>query len=530
MESMKFQLIASSPRSLTIELTNDQPYFSSQAYDVYLGDQKVINNGSKNVISLFDLEPSTAYLVNVVPSGSSLSQELITHGISLTTNEEYVCLNIKDFGAKGDGVTMDSRAIQAAIASCPNKGTVYVPKGTYLCSPLFLKSHMTLYLERGAVLLGAADRNLYPILPGCTMTTDEKDEYYIGTWEGNPLSSHASLITAIGIEDTAIVGQGIIDGNAEQADWWINPKVKKDAWRPRTIFFNGCKDMVVQGITVQNSPSWTVHPYLSERLSFIDMTVKNHKDSPNTDGIDPESCSDVKIIGTYISVGDDCIAIKSGKLYMGQKLKRPSKNFVIRNCHMQSGHGAVVMGSEMSGGIQEIKVTKCFFDKTDRGLRIKTRRGRGKDGIIDQIAFDTIRMEDVLTPFVINMFYFCDPDGKTEYVYSRDVLPVDDWTPYLGDFIFKDIHCTGAEVAGAFFAGLPEQPIKKVIMDKVYVEFKEDAKPGAPAMLSFLDDVCKQGISAENVECLQIKDVTLKGYEGQAIINKGVKELIGGIK
>ncbi len=530
METFNFQIIAKSSRSVTLELFNDQAYYSDQAYHVYLDNKLYIKNEKKNVISLYNLEPGTSYDVKVLSASSQGVEENFESGESFTTDDEYVLLNVKTFGAKGDGVSLDSYAIQAAIASCPDKGTVYIPSGIYLCSPLFLKSHITLYLEKGAILLGTTDRSLYPILPGCTMTSDEKDEYYLGTWEGNPLSTHASLITAIGIEDTAIVGQGIIDGNAEKSDWWINPKVKREAWRPKTIFFKGCKDILVQGVIVRNSPSWTVHPYLSERLAFIDMTIKNDKDSPNTDGIDPESCEDVKIIGTFISVGDDCIAIKAGKLYMGQKLKRPSKNFLIRNCHMQSGHGAVVMGSEMSGGIQDIKVSRCFFDKTDRGIRVKTRRGRGKDAIIDQISFDTIEMRDVLTPFVINMFYFCDPDGMTEYVYTRQALAVDDWTPYLGEFIFKDIRCQGAEVAAAFFAGLPEQPIRKVTMDNVYIAFKEEAKAGPPAMLSFVGDACKRGFSVENVDCLKLSKVKLKGCKGETLIVKGVKELIGEIE
>src|SRR5699024_10394172 len=164
-------------------------------------------------------------------------------------------------------------------------------------------------------------------------------------------------------------------------------KTKKAAWRPRTVFLINCDNVLIQGLSIKNSPSWTVHPYFSKNLKFIDLKIENPKDSPNTDGLNPESCENVEIIGVDFSVGDDCIAIKSGKLYMGRKRKTPSKNIIIRNCYMHDGHGAVVIGSEMSGGVHEVKVEACIFEKTDRGLRIKTRRGRGEQGRIDQITF-----------------------------------------------------------------------------------------------------------------------------------------------
>ena len=138
--------------------------------------------------------------------------------------------------------------------------------------------------------------------------------------------------------------------------------------------------------------------------------------SPNTDGIDPESCKNVNIIGNHVHVGDDCIALKSSKLFLGMKLHVPCENVIIRNCCLSRGHGGLVIGSEMSGGIKNVTVTQCLMDHTDRGLRVKTRRGRGKYAVIDGLAFRNVVMDGVLTPFVINMFYFCDPDGRTDYV------------------------------------------------------------------------------------------------------------------
>jgi polygalacturonase len=509
---MKFNSIATTSRSITIEIENNSAFFCEDTYDVYINQKKYTENEVKNVISFFGLEPNTAY--EILLQGNKTNRQCLK---KITTQLEYVRFNVKEFGAKGDGKNLDSVFIQAAILACPHNGTVYIPRGVYSCGPLFLKSNMTLEIDEDAVLLGHSDRNLYPILPGCTMTSDEKDEYYLGTWEGNPLDSHASLITAIDLENVAIIGKGIIDGNAGNSDWWIEPKRKRAAWRPRTLFFKGCTNVLVQGLTIKNSPSWTIHPYLSSYLDFIDLHVENHKDSPNTDGLDPESCFNVQIIGVDFSVGDDCIAIKSGKLYMGRRLKRPSKEFVIRNCRMRHGHGAVVIGSEMSGGVTDILVRQCIFEKTDRGLRIKTRRGRGCDGIIDNIVFEYITMKEVLTPFVMNMFYFCDPDGKTEYVWSKEPIPIDEWTPQLKCFTFKQIHCIDAQWAAAYFQGLPEQPIKEVIMEDIYVKFKDTAGFGQPAMMSFAEPISKQSIIASHIQKMYLKNVVIEGYEGERL-------------
>jgi polygalacturonase len=522
---MEFRDITLTSRSVTIELENEDVFFCQHPYDIYLDGKKVIENKSENVFSLFGLEPDTSYQINVNFQKGIIGSILDIH-CEIRTKEESVRLNVKRFGAKGDGENLDSGAIQAAIMACPEHGTVFLPKGIYYCTPIFLKSNITLEFDEGATLLGCTDRTLYPILPGFTMTTNEKDEYYLGTWEGNPLDSHASLLTGLHVENVSIIGRGILDGNAQHSDWWVNPKIKKVAWRPRTLFLKGCSRILVQGLSVINSPSWTIHPYLSTHLKFIDLTVTNHKDSPNTDGLDPESCSDVAIIGVNFSVGDDCIAIKSGKLYMGQRLKRPSERFVIRNCRMRHGHGAVVLGSEMAGGIKDIVVSQCAFEQTDRGLRIKTRRGRGEDARIDGITFNRITMKEVLTPFVMNMFYFCDPDGKTEYVWSKETLPVDAGTPYLGKFLFKNIECIDSEVATAFFYGLPEQPIEEIILEDIKVTFKNEAIAGQPAMMSFAQDMSKAGIVAHNVKRLILRRINVIGYEGERLITSGINEII----
>ena len=260
-----------------------------------------------------------------------------------------------------------------------------------------------------------------------------------------------------------------------------------------------------------------MHPYFSEDLKFIDLKLVNPKNSPNTDGCDPESCNHVEIIGVYFSVGDDCIAIKAGKIFMGRKYKKPSENFIIRNCSMNFGHGAVVLGSEMSGGIKNIAVSQCYFNQTDRGLRIKTRRGRGKDAVIDGITFENIQMNEVLTPLVVNMFYYCDPDGHSEYVYSKEKLPVDDRTPYLGKFLFKDITCENVNVAAGTFFGLPEQPIESISLENVSFSYAEHPVSGLPAMMDGLEKMSGKGLIFNYVNEVNLNNVIFENFNEQEV-------------
>ncbi len=506
---MDFKFIFVGARSVSVELINKFVYKTPNNYKLYVNDN-LYYEGNKNITSIYDLLPSTSYNIKLEYDG-----EIINHDI--LTNSEYVTLDVKRFGAKGDGVTLDTNFIQACINACPKNGRVYFPKGQYYTGPIFLKSDITIEFNENARLIGDIDRNHYPILPGMTLLTDESDEYNLGSWEGNPLDCFASIITGINVSNVNLIGKGIIDGNAGNSDWWVDVRTKRIAWRPRGVFLNNCENITFQGLTVTNTPSWNLHPYFSNNIRFIDMNLISPKNSPNTDGCDPESCDGVDILGVYFSVGDDCIAIKSGKIYMGRKLKKPSQNFNIRNCAMNFGHGSVVLGSEMSGGIKNINVTQCLFNQTDRGLRIKTRRGRGKDAIIDGITFENIEMDDVLTPLVINMYYFCDPDGKTEYVWSKEALPVDDRTPYLGKFHFKDIVCKNVNVAAGAFYGLPEQKIDEIVIENVEFNYSENPKEGVPAMMTGLSPMKGKGLLFNYVNKAVVKNVSFNGLNDKEI-------------
>ena len=329
---------------------------------------------------------------------------------------------------------------------------------------------------------------------------------------------YRSLITAQYAEDITIVGPGTVDGNAPNTDFWVDFR-SFPAARPRTLFFNRCKNITVHGVYAGNSPSWQLHPHYCEQVGLYDVFVSAPKNSPNTDAMDPESCDGVEIIGCRFTVGDDCIAIKSGKIELGTKFNRPAIRHTIRNCLMAFGHGAITLGSEIGAGVRDLSVSQCLFRGTDRGLRIKSRRGRGKNCRIDGVSFDNIRMEGVLTPVAINLWYnCCDPDRESEYVWSREHLPVDDRTPYMGSFHFKNLLCTDAEVAACYIDGLPEAPIGEVTFENVDIRFSPEAKPGVPIMENFAKQRCRLGMYFDNVRCIRLENVRLSNVDGENLI------------
>ena len=350
-----------------------------------------------------------------------------------------------------------------------------------------------------------------------TRATNEVDEYNLSSWEGNPLTSFASLITAISVHDVDIIGRGTIGGNAENSDWWVDHRTKRTAWRPNTVYFAYCENMRMQGVTVCDSPSWTIHPYYSDRLGFYNLTIRNPSDSPNTDGLDPESCQHVEVLGTLISVGDDCMAIKSGKYYMSRVHLRETTDIIVRNCRLERGHGSVTVGSEIACGVTDVHVSQCEFDGTDRGLRIKTRRGRGKTSVLNNICFEKISMNDVMMPFTLNMFYFCDPDGHTDFVQDPAPREVDDLTPRIGSVTARDITCRGVHASLLCAVGLPEAPIGELVIERVDAEFAplESRREERPVMMDNFDPVSGRSVIARNVKSLVIRDVTIKGENVQ---------------
>lgn len=515
---MKINCIFQTARSATIELLDGSIFETEKMYEIYV-NEKWYGTTNRVISSIYGLKPDTDYEIRV-------QCEEVSECLTIKTAHEFVTLNVRDFGAKGDGIQDDTIYIQAAIMACPKDGRVLIPEGIYRISSLFLKSELNLELAKGAVLSAETERTKFPIFPGRIESYDETEEYHLGTWEGNPLPMFSAILTGVNVKHVVIYGEGVLDGNASDApdNWWYHPKEKRIAFRPRMIFLNHCEDVVIEGIQVQNSPSWNIHPYFSERLRFMNLKVVNPKDSPNTDGLDPESCKDVEITGVYFSLGDDCIAVKSGKIYMGAKYKTPCENIVVRQCCMRDGHGSITIGSEMAGGVKNLLVKDCRFLHTDRGLRIKTRRGRGKDAIVEGVRFEHIDMNHVMTPFVINSFYYCDPDGHTEYVQTKETLPVDERTPEIRSLEFRDITAENCHVAAAFLYGLPEKKIQQVVMEHVTISYAADSKTDVPAMLDGITPCSRMGIFASNIEHLKLHDVQINGQEGERLLLDGIDD------
>lgn len=515
---MNIKIITLLARCVTIEI--EQPgIFQTDEYEIFLNDNR-IKKSNRIIETIYNLEPDREYTLYIKTNKEKLEP------IVFTTPSERVTLNVKDFGAVGDGIHNDTLPIQAAILSCPAQGRVYIPEGIYKVSSIFLKSNINVEIGKNAELSAYTQREMFPVLPGKIKETNREEEYNLGTWEGDPFDAFAAIITGIEVENVNLYGEGVIDGCASFDNWWHNAKQLVIAYRPRMLFFNHCSNIQVIGLTLKNAPSWNVHPYFSKHLKFLCMNILSPQDSCNTDGIDPESCEDVDITGCYFSVGDDCIAVKSGKIYMGKKYKTPSSNIRIRQCYMRDGHGAVTVGSEIGAGVRDLVVSDCKFENTDRGLRIKLRRGRGKDCVLDAIWFHHIQMDEVKTPFVLNSFYFCDPDGKTEYVRSKDKLPVDDRTPCVKNLKFSDIVCENSHFASVYFYGLPEKKIESIYMENVSISFAKDAKTGVAAMMDDCEPSSKKGIYLHNINKVTLKNVEVAGYEGEPFIINEVDELI----
>lgn len=443
--------------------------------------QAVAGGATETVVfTVGGLSPSTSYRLSIAETV-----------LPFATGAESALVDIRDFGAdpaNDDNVV----AIQAAINSLPDYGTVILPEGVWKSGPLFLKSRMTLLLATGAVLQAVSDRGRYSILPA-----RHDDGRVLGTWEGVAEPCYASLLTALDCEDLAITGSGIIDGSGDRGDWWTWPKETRDgARRPRTIFLSHGRRIGLSGVTIRNSPAWTVHPVFCSDMIAAGLTIESDPESPNTDGLNPECCREVELVGIRFSVGDDCIAIKAGKRDPKGGLDQPTEHVTVRNCLMERGHGGVVIGSEMSGSVRHVTIARCAMRHTDRGLRIKTRRGRG--GEVRDILLEDCDMDGVLTPVAVNAFYFCDADGRSDYVQSRLPLEVTVATPRLAKITIRRLTALNVHVAAAAFLGLPEMPIDDVSIDAFCVTYADDAVAGVPVMACNVDPIRHGGIIAQN--------------------------------
>ncbi|WP_240839172.1 glycoside hydrolase family 28 protein [Acidaminobacter sp. JC074] len=384
------------------------------------------------------------------------------------------------------------------IQDALNKGgTVYIEKGHYRTGPLEMKSYTTLHLEAGAVLDFRSDKSTH--------------ERVFSQWEGLEQEVYAPLIYGKDLVDVAIVGRGHLIGNG---GYWWPLKDYLDFPRPRFICFEDSENILIEGITIKDSPAWTINPIRCKNVVVDKVTIFNPKDSPNTDGINPDSCKNVRISNCHVDVGDDCITIKSG--VEASKHRVPCVNIAVTNCTLVHGHGGVVIGSEMSGGVKNVVISNCIFDGTDRGIRIKTRRGRG--GIVEDIRVTNIIMNDVLCPIVMNMYYHCGEDGKKPIVSEKKACELSDGTPVIRNIHLSHISAKEVSVAAGFIDGLAESPIKNVTIKDYYVVMKDHAEKGQAAMLCGQDQMCKQGMVIRRTDNIRIEDYKIIGHEGDSII------------
>lgn len=314
--------------------------------------------------------------------------------------------SIKNFGAVEGGEKLCTSAFNAAVEACAQAGggTVCVPAGSYLTGPIHMGSNMTLYLEAGARVLFVRNKEEYPLVHT--------------RWEGAECQVYSPLIYGKNLQNVTVTGRGVLEGQGSY--WWDLQRADKLEYpRPRFISFECCTNVVIEGITLLNSPAWTVNPIQCENVTIDKISIKNPPDSPNTDGINPDSCKNVHISNCHVDVGDDCITLKSGTEDCAVKI--PCENITVTNCTMVHGHGGVVIGSEMSGGVRNVVISNCVFEGTDRGIRIKSRRGRG--GVVEDIRVNNIIMKEVICPFVMKLFYYCGPGGEGSEGGGQKTLP-----------------------------------------------------------------------------------------------------------
>ena len=424
-------------------------------------------------------------------------------------------VNLKKFGAVGDGVTLNTKAFEKAIAALEKKGGghLIVPAGVWFTGPIVLKSNIDLHLEVGAVIQFSGDESLYPVIQT--------------SFEGLDTRRCQSPLSANGAENISITGKGVIDGNGQfwrpvkkgkmtEGQWkevlerpggveakkgyWVPNQAYADAeksanmnvpkastdeeWnrikrflRPVMVSLVNCKNVLLQGVIFQNSPAWNIHPLMCENIILDDVLARNPFYAQNGDALDLESCKNALIVNSKFDAGDDGICIKSGKDKDGRRRGRPCENVVVDGCTVFAGHGGFVVGSEMSGGVRNILVKNCQFLGTDVGLRFKSTRGRG--GIVENIFINNVSMTDIKTDAItFNMYYggksvaemLADgdnPDNTTKQ-------PVTEETPIFRHIDIKNIVCNGAGRAMEF-NGLPEMPINGIRLQNINIVAKSDA-------------------------------------------------------
>lgn len=418
---------------------------------------------------------------------------------------------VTNYGAVADGKTLTTKALQAAIDACGKTGgTVVVPPGTYLTGSLVLRSNVTLQVDAGAVILGSGEEADFP--------------EWASEWEGpDAVTARAPLIGGENLENIAVIGRGIIDGGGKS--WWHRHwNHGGDSYkRPLLLRVVNCRNVLIEGVTFQNSPMWTLSPLACDNVSIRGVTIINPEHSPNTDGINPDSCSNVRITDCHVDVGDDCITIKSGKETDNRKTLRPCENITVANCTLVHGHGGVVIGSEMSGSVRNITISNCVFIGTDRGIRLKARRGRG--GIVENLRASNLVMDGVLCPIVVNLFYGCGA-WNDKKVTDTAPHPVNDGTPRFRRLRFSNITARNVKWAAVYLLGLPEMCVEDVALRDVSIYLDPECeKGGTPDMSPSIPIHLRGGIIADHVRGLTLSEIDIANQLGPSLTVRDTERL-----
>jgi polygalacturonase len=443
----------------------------------------------------------TAFFCHFLANGRGIFPEVATPRIPKTT------ASLADFGGAGDGITPNTEAIAKAIAALSEKGggELDIPPGIWLTGPIKLRSNINLHLERGSLLKFSGDYKLYPLT-----VIDMKGEKEVDS---------VSPISGQNLENVAITGEGIIDGGGdawrpvkktkmadddwkalvksggvlnERGDtWWpsreamagekIVEQLRKNNslelkdyepahqfLRPKMIRLIGCKKVLLEGVTFQNPPNWTLNPALCEDVSILNVQVRNSPVAQNSDALDLESCRRAVIRDCIFDAGDDGICIKSGKDAAGRRIGVPTEDVLIEGCTVYHAHGGFTIGSEMSGGVRNVRVNNCTFMDTDIGFRFKSTRGRG--GVVEKIYISNVRMTDITSDAInFNMYYGGkSPLDETTGNLETNFPPVTEATPQFKDIHIENVICRGAQSA-IVLQGLPEMPIRDIFLKNVSI-------------------------------------------------------------
>jgi polygalacturonase len=386
-----------------------------------------------------------------------------------TSQRSTAKLKVTDFGAAGDGKTLDTRAFQRALDACAASGggEVSVPAGNFLIGSVIVSSNTTLRIEKDATLTGSPDKSDYPL-----MTV---------RWEGEWRDGHRALIFAEHANHVAVVGEGKIVGDP-QIGFLRNPR------GPCIFEAIECSDVRVEGISISFVRMWSVHPTLCDGVVVKGVTIRSEPRQSNGDGIDVDSCTNVRIENCDIDTGDDAIALKSGRGLDAVKAGTPTKDVLISGCKLGSTFAAVAVGTEMSGGISGVRIEHCTFTRGVNGVYIKSRTGRG--GFMQDIQGSDI---DV-TADVQN---FLNIDLVNKGIPASQPVTGDDAYPRVGNIRFERVRSKADTLVRAT-AVAKQRPVEGLVLRDI-------------------TGTCRRPILVSNVNSLDVQNVEITGYDGPLI-------------